>query len=84
FDVFARLNGVLIKEVRVPDQLLVVRNAAGQFQDLPQIGSNEAAFQQEILNFAFASHQQMLLRTDTGQSPVDGQPGPPANPNNRG
>ncbi|RTL69328.1 MAG: hypothetical protein EKK41_13795 [Hyphomicrobiales bacterium] len=83
FDVFARLNGVLIKEVRVPDQLLVVRNAAGQFQDLPQIGSNEAAFQQEILNFAFASHQQMLLRTDNGQSPVDGQPGPP-NPNNRG
>ncbi len=86
FDVFARLNGVLIKEVRVPDQLLIVRNAAGQFQDLPQIGSNENAFQQDILNFAFASHQQMLLRLDQGQSPVDGQqnPGNPQNPNNRG
>ncbi|MDX2202847.1 MAG: VCBS domain-containing protein [Hyphomicrobiaceae bacterium] len=74
FDVFARLNGVLIKEVRVPDQLLIVRNAAGQFQDLPQIGANEAAFQQDIVNFAFASHQQMLQRLDTGQPPVEQTP----------
>lgn len=78
FDVFARLNGALIKEVRVADQLLIVRNAAGQFQDLPQLGSNESLFQQDILSFAFSAHQMLLQRLDGGDPPVT--PDAPAQP----
>lgn len=84
FDVFSRLNGVLLKEVRVADQLLVVHDASGRFEDMPGLSAADQAFQADIVRFAFASHQQMLERLENFDPQKQQQPTDPNSPGKQG
>jgi VCBS repeat-containing protein len=74
FDVNNKLTGALIKAFRQTGELLVVRNAAGEFQELTKTPT-DLQFEQQALGLAYTAFSVGGGRIERGEAPVNIRPG---------
>jgi VCBS repeat-containing protein len=74
FDVNNKITGSLIKAFRQTGELLVVRNAAGEFQELTKTPT-DLQFEQQALGLAYNAFSVGGGRIERGEAPVNIRPG---------